>query len=235
MADGPDIARIAALIGDPARAAILNALMGGHALTASELAREAGVSPQTASGHLSQLHDGGLLALRKQGRHRYFSLAGDEVAALLEALDGLAAGRGHLRTRPGPRDAALRKARVCYNHLAGEFAVQMFDSLVARGAIDLSAGAALTGLNDGVFGDLGVDVAALRAGRPLVVRECLDWSMRRSHLAGSLGRAIMTRLLELGWARRTHGTRLVTFTPEGERRFCQAFPARPVTESACPR
>ena len=113
MREGPDITRIAALIGDPARANILNALFAGKALTAGELAREAGISPATASGHLGQLSEAGLIAVRKQGRHRYFQLADDGVAGALETLAGLAAGKGHLRTRTGPRDAALRRARIC--------------------------------------------------------------------------------------------------------------------------
>lgn len=121
MRDGPDIARVAALIGDPARANMLSALMSGKALTATELAQEAGVQAQTASSHLSRLVEGGLVAPRKSGRHKYFSLAGEEVAEVLEALMGLAAGKGHLRTRTGPKDQAMRQARVCYNHLAGKW------------------------------------------------------------------------------------------------------------------
>ncbi|MEO0960637.1 MAG: winged helix-turn-helix domain-containing protein, partial [Pseudomonadota bacterium] len=120
MKAGPDIAHIAALIGDPARANMLTALMSGKALTVSELAEEAGVTIQTASSHLSKLDEGGLLRPRKQGRHKYFTLASDDVAHVLEGLMGLAAGSGYLRKRTGPRDAELRRARVCYNHLAGD-------------------------------------------------------------------------------------------------------------------
>ena len=120
MKEGPDIAHVAALIGDPARANMLTALLSGKALTATELASEAGVTVQTASSHLAKLGTGGLLRQRKQGRHKYFSLAGADVAHVLEGLMGLAAGAGHLRTRTGPKDAQLRKARVCYNHLAGD-------------------------------------------------------------------------------------------------------------------
>ena len=130
MKEGPDIARLGALIGDPARANILTALMSGKALTASELAGEAGVSPATASTHLGKLEAAGLLQQRKQGRHRYFALADDEVGAVLEAMMGLAESRGHTRTRTGPKDPALRKARICYDHLAGELGVHLFDSLI---------------------------------------------------------------------------------------------------------
>ncbi|MEO1176423.1 MAG: winged helix-turn-helix domain-containing protein, partial [Pseudomonadota bacterium] len=133
MREGPDIAHIAALIGDPARANMLTALMSGKALTATELAREAGVTPQTASTHLTKLEQGGLLTLQRQGRHRYFSLATDDVAHVLEALMGIAAGAGYLRSRTGPKDQALRKARVCYNHLAGEMGTDLYDGLFERG------------------------------------------------------------------------------------------------------
>ena len=127
MKEGPDISRIAALIGDPARANMLTALMSGKALTATELSQEAGITRQTASTHLAKLDEGGLLMPRKQGRHKYFSLASDDVAHVLEVLMGLAAESGHLRTRTGPRDEELRKARVCYNHLAGHMGILMYD------------------------------------------------------------------------------------------------------------
>lgn len=133
MAEGPDITRIAQLIGDPARGAILSALMSGRALTAGELANEAGITPATASGHLGHLTEAGLIWPRKQGRHRYFAIVDEEVAQALEALSSLAAAKGHLRTRPGPRDEKLREARVCYDHLAGRRGVQLFDSLAGRG------------------------------------------------------------------------------------------------------
>ena len=129
MKEGPSIAPVAALAGDPARANMLSALLAGKALTASELANEAGVTVQTASSHLSKLESGGLIAGVKQGRHRYFRLADPDVARMLETIMGVAARAGHLRTRPGPSDPAMRHARVCYDHLAGELAVQMFDYL----------------------------------------------------------------------------------------------------------
>src|ERR1700723_1345179 len=129
MKAGPDIAMVAALVGDPARANMLTALMTGRALTASELAHEAGVTPQTASSHLAKLEAGGLIEQEKQGRHRYFRLADPDVAGVLEGLEGLAARAGHLRVRTGPKDPALRRARVCYDHLAGDLGVQMLDSM----------------------------------------------------------------------------------------------------------
>ncbi|WP_338721097.1 winged helix-turn-helix domain-containing protein [Devosia sp. XK-2] len=227
MKEGPDIASIAALIGDPARANMLVALMSGKALTATELAAEAGITAQTASSHLARLHEGGLLLARKQGRHKYFGLASPEVAGVLEALMGLAAGAGHLRSRTGPKDKALRQARICYNHLAGDMGVQMFDSLVAQNFLDLSSGRLrLTEAGRDFAARLGVDIDTLAAGRSELCRECLDWSERRSHLAGSLGRAMLARFVELGWARLDKSTRIVTFTPTGLLQFGSMFEKR---------
>ena len=225
MKEGPDIAHVAALIGDPARANMLTALMSGKALTVSELAAEAGVTIQTASAHLSKLDEGGLLRPRKQGRHKYFALAGDEVAHVLEGLMGLAAGSGYLRKRTGPRDAALRQARVCYNHLAGDMGTQMFDSLLARGHLAF-ADEALELTETGVAFATGfeIDVDGLRKGRVPVCRECLDWSERRSHLAGSLGRAFLSRFEALSWAKRDRKTRIVTFSRSGTQAFNKLFP-----------
>src|SRR3954468_17362220 len=129
MKAGPDIALVASLVGDPARCNMLTALMSGRALTASELAQEAGVTPQTASSHLAKLEGGGLIEPERQGRHRYYRLTGSDVAGVLEGLAGLAARAGHLRLRTGPKDPALRRARVCYDHLAGDLGVQMLDSM----------------------------------------------------------------------------------------------------------
>lgn len=219
MQNGPDISRVAALIGDGARANILVALMGGRALTATELAAVAGVTPQTASSHLGKLTEGGLTVVRRQGRHKYFALADDEVAGLVDALMGVAARLAPRAVRTGPRDMALRRARVCYDHLAGDLAVQIFDGLVAAGALDTSAGLTLTADGAALMERLGVDVTTLRRGRAPLLRDCLDWSERRSHLGGALGRALYARMLETGWARREEGTRVVRFTPEGERRL----------------
>lgn len=222
MKQGLDIARVAALLGDPARANMAVALMGGVALTAGELAAEAGVTPQTASSHLAQLAEGGLLTVRRQGRHAYFALSGPEVAELLEALMGLG-GRARSGGRPGPREPAMRRARVCYDHLAGELGVAMLDSLVGRGLIVDHAGAlALTAEGADAMRAFGVEPA--RRGRRPLCRACLDWSERRSHLAGSLGAAILERVYALGWARRMEGTRVVAFSAPGLAAFSRAFP-----------
>ncbi|RCW21509.1 ArsR family transcriptional regulator [Ciceribacter lividus] len=225
MAEGPDIARIASLIGDPARSNMLLALLGGRALTATELAGVAGVTLQTASSHLAKLEDGGLLCQRKQGRHRYFALADDHVGAMIESLMGFAASRGHLRHRVGPKEPALRKARICYDHLAGDYGVRMLDSLIARGAIEASDDALrLTDKGESLLSGHGIDFAALKARRRPLCRACLDWSERRTHLAGSLGKALLTHFLDRGEARQVEGSRVVTFSPEGERRFRAMFP-----------
>jgi len=225
MKDGPDIAYIASLIGDPARANMLTALMSGKALTATELSQEAGITLQTASSHLAKLNEGGLLELRKQGRHKYFTLANDNVADVLESLMGLAAGSGHLRTRTGPRDEKLREARVCYNHLAGHMGIQMFDHFTRRGFLKIGPnGITLTAEGNQFICDFGIDLEALRQKRSPLCRECLDWSERRSHLAGNLGRALLSHMEELGWAKRVAKSRIVEFTRTGREAFESTFP-----------
>ena len=226
MKEGPDIAQIGALIGDPARANILTALMGGKALTATELAAAGGVTVQTASTHLAKLEAGNLLVQRKQGRHRYFTLADDSVGKFLEDIMGFAAERGHLRHKPGPKEPALRKARVCYDHLAGDYGVRMLDSLIARGAIDaVGDSLALTENGESELKRIGIDVHALKSSRRPLCRSCLDWSERRAHLAGGLGEALLSNFFDKGWARRTAESRSVVFSPEGERQFLALFPA----------
>ena len=220
MKEGPDLSRIAALVGDPARANMLSALMSGTALTASELALEGGVGLPTASSHLAKLTEGGLVTVATQGRHRYYALAGSEVASMLEAISGVAASVGPKRARPGPRDLAMREARVCYDHLAGETGVALFDHLAGRKLISMKGDeVALTRNGRGWFAAFGVDVAALETQRRPLCRACLDWSVRRSHLAGSLGAAALERMYELKWARREADSRVVRFTPAGRTAF----------------
>ncbi|MEJ6395396.1 winged helix-turn-helix domain-containing protein [Gymnodinialimonas sp. 2305UL16-5] len=217
MKEGPDIARIAALIGEPARANMLTALMSGRALTATELAAEAGVTAQTASTHLAQMVEAGLINPRKSGRHKYMSLARPEVAQALEALMGVAAATGHLRTRTGPKDTALRRARVCYNHLAGEVGTALYDRWLADDLLrEVGDAVGLTPKGEAAFSDWGVDLAPLRNARAPLCRPCLDWSERRTHLAGSLGRAILAHMDQLGWAKRDSTSRAVHITARGE-------------------
>lgn len=224
MKEGPDLSRIAALVGDPARANMLSALMGGAALTASELALEAGVGLPTASSHLAKLTEGGLLGVNKQGRHRYYNLSGPQVAAMLESIMGVATAFGPKRTRPGPRDERMREARVCYDHLAGEMAVAMLDRFVAREFVQVQGERlTLTGSGAGFFTATGIDPGPLQAARRPLCRACLDWSVRRSHLAGTLGAAVFDLVLAKGWARREAGSRIVRFSPAGKRDFSATF------------
>lgn len=226
MKVGPDIALVASLLGDPARANMLSALMGGDALTAGELARHAGVTPQTASSHLAKLQTGGLVMARKQGRHSYFTLSGDDVAGVVEGLMNLAARTGQQRVRPGPSEPALRHARVCYDHLAGDLGVSLLDNAVARGWLVRDGDALqLAGAGRDAFTAFGVEVAALEGQRRPLCRRCLDWSVRRDHLAGALGARVLGRLLELGWAVRQPGSRVVAFTPRGHAGFEATFGA----------
>jgi DNA-binding transcriptional ArsR family regulator len=222
----------AALIGDPARANMLAALMDGRALTATELAEVAGISPQTASGHLARLKEAGLLAMERQGRHRYHRLATPAVAQMLESIMSVAAGADGLRRRPpasvGPRDQALRRARTCYDHLAGWVAVAMADRMVQRGQIDLSPdGGALTDGGAAFLRELGVDLEAAgratRRGGRVFCRPCLDWSERRPHIAGAVGAALCQSCFAQGWIRRADGTRALTITPAGRLALGRAF------------
>jgi DNA-binding transcriptional ArsR family regulator len=218
---------IAALVGDPARSNMLTALMTGRALTATELAHQAGITPQTASSHLSKLEAGGLIEQEKQGRHRYYRLADPDVAGVLEGLAGLAARAGHMRVRTGPKDPALRRARICYDHLAGDLGVQMLDSmkrqkLVRQQQHDIKLtpeGARFMAKT------LQIDAESLAHPRRPLCKACLDWSERRHHLAGTLGAAMMTRFTELKWAARdsTPGSRVVNFSRNGEKWFAALF------------
>ena len=227
MKAGPDIAMIAALVGDPARSNMLTALMTGRALTATELAGQAGVTPQTASSHLSKLEAGGLIEQEKQGRHRYYRLSDPDVAAVLEGLEGLAARAGHMRVRTGPKDPALRHARVCYDHLAGDLGVQMLDSMKRqRWLRQRKQDIELTAEGQHFLTDtLQISADSLAHPRRPLCRACLDWSERRHHLAGTLGAAILTRFTELKWATRdaAPGSRVVNFTRNGEKRFAALF------------
>jgi DNA-binding transcriptional ArsR family regulator len=218
MKNGPDLARIAALVGDPARANMLTALMGGTALTASELAMEAGVSLPTASSHLAKLGDGGLVTVASQGRHRYYGLAGPQVAAMLEAIMGVADAVGPKRARPGPKDGAMRQARICYDHLAGEMGVALYDRLSAAGLV-CDGGQRVSEQGRQWFEAFGIDVGALARSRRPLCKACLDWSVRRSHLAGSLGAAMLEQFIQRRWARREKDSRVIAFSPQGRQQF----------------
>ena len=237
MANIASIAQTASLIGDIARASMLAALMDGRALTATELARIAGIAPQTASGHLGQLAEAGLILRESQGRHRYHRLASPAVAHMLESIMALAENPAtpHAAWRnkvpaTGPRDKALRYARTCYDHLAGQLAVRITDRLIETGHIELSSdGGALTDEGDRFLRSLGVDLDAARqrssskGTRRMFCRPCLDWSERRPHIGGALGAALCQCYVEQGWIRQAAGNRAVTVTPRGRLAFQAAF------------
>ncbi|MBL4627525.1 MAG: winged helix-turn-helix transcriptional regulator [Roseicyclus sp.] len=224
MKEGPDIARIAALIGDPARANMLAALMSGKALTATELAAEANITPQTASAHLRKLSESKLLRPRKQGRHKYYEITDEHVADVVSGLMGLAEKAGHSRTRTGPSDGALRHARSCYNHLAGDMGVWLFEGMCSKGYLSRNGDDLMLTPTGWAFVEaLGIDLTSVEKKASPLCRECLDWSVRRSHLSGNLGRAILARFETLGWAKRDISSRAVLFTEQGQSAFDQLF------------
>jgi DNA-binding transcriptional ArsR family regulator len=220
-----DMAMVGALIGDPARANILAALMDGRALTATELAYIAGVAPQTASGHLAKLADANLLALEKQGRHRYYRVASPLVGRMLEGIMAVAAVQVPPRLRTVSRiDEHMCTARTCYDHIAGRLGVGMADALVERGLIVLAEdGGEVTEPGAAFFSSFGVDLAIRRKSHRAFCRPCLDWSERRSHIAGVIGAALCKRCLDLGWIERRRDTRALVITSNGRRGFAETF------------
>jgi DNA-binding transcriptional ArsR family regulator len=223
MSEVLDMAAIAALVGDPARANILCALMDGRAFTAGELAYAAHVSPQTASGHLGKLAVARLITSTPQGRHRYFRLAGAHVAAMLESIMAVAA-IAPPRCRPIRIDDAMRSARLCYDHLAGRLGVGLADALRAGGHLELGDdGGALTASGEAFLREFGIDMEAARHSRRIFCRPCVDWSERRFHIAGAVGAALAQRLFGLGWIARVRDGRTLVITPAGRRNLAQTF------------
>jgi DNA-binding transcriptional ArsR family regulator len=235
--DAP-IAPTAALMGEPTRATMLIALVEGRALAAGELARRAGVSAATASAHLARLLDGELVRVIKQGRHRYYQLAGPDVAAAIEALSRLASPAPQVNSLRQARDRdALRRARSCYDHLAGQVGVELYAALIGSGAL-ITGTVAATGntagrstdyeiidlVDETPFANLGIEVAQLRQQRRAFIRACLDWTERAPHLAGALGAALLERMLALGWLHRPpNGGRGLVVTAEGTRGLADRF------------
>jgi DNA-binding transcriptional ArsR family regulator len=220
MSEITRLAAIAALLGDPARANILTAVMDCRALTAKDLAYAAHVSPSTTSGHLARLTDAELLAVEQQGRHRYFRLASPLIGQMMEAV--MAVAGSPPRTSPAWRGGeALRNARTCYDHLAGRLGVALADSLTGAGHIALTHdGGEVTDQGHHFLRDFGAEPAP---GKRVFCRPCLDWSERRPHIAGRLGAALATRCLELGWIERQRDSRAVTVTPTGTTGFAATF------------
>jgi DNA-binding transcriptional ArsR family regulator len=206
-----DLSALGAVLAEPARAKILLALGDGRSLAASVLAAEAGVAASTASHHLVRLVDAGLVSVSPRGRHRYFSLAGPEVGELIEALARVAPAQRVTSLRQGTRAHGLRYARSCYDHLAGRLGVALADALCERGVLTADADAfVVTAAGAAELATLGVE-----ANAGAVARACRDWTEQRGHVAGPLGRALLTRLLELGWLARDGGTRALHVTDSG--------------------
>ena len=216
MSANPNLSTLAALIGEPTRTAMLIELMSGRALTATELATRAEVASSTASDHLAQLVRGGLLTCLAQGRHRYYRLASAEVARLIEALGALS-DAPHARAPVEPElVAGLKFARTCYDHLAGRLGVAVAEALVSRGLLNSESDSfRLTPAGESWLSKFGVDLAATRRAKRAYTRACLDWTERRPHLAGALGAALYSRLVELGWLERLDGERTVELTALG--------------------
>jgi len=218
-----DLAGIADLMSSH-RASMLLALIGGRPLGAGELAARSGISPSLASSHLSRLLDGGLVEVEQHGRRRVYRLANAQVAAVIEAMLSIAPTRTAASLRESRRGDAIRVARTCYDHLAGEIGVALTESLQRHGLIDANDGAyQLTGFGERRLATLGIDVSALRAERRAFARPCLDWTERRPHLAGALGAAIAEQLLELQWFTRVPSTRALRVTEVGRRGLLQEF------------
>jgi DNA-binding transcriptional ArsR family regulator len=220
-----DVAAAAALIGEPARAALLIALTEAEYLPARELAARAGIAPSTASGHLARLLDGELVVARRSGRHRYFRLANADVAAAIEALSAIAPSRPVRSLREATIGEALREARTCYDHLAGRIGVELTAALEREGVLlPDEQGEYRLGPDAGRYlsTEFAIDVGELQQHRRTVARACVDWSERRRHVAGALGAALASAVLERGWVNRRDGNRSLEVTPAG----CEAFGER---------
>lgn len=228
MPEGPLIAPVGALIGDPARANILTVLLDGKARTATELSHIAGVSPQTTSAHLSKLVQGKLICLEKQGRNRYFRLTSHTVAEAIEALVRVAGDAQHPTRSTRPRDQVLRRARTCYDHIAGQLGVALMDSLFGHGhLVELNSGLALSDQGERYLKDLGVDIDGIRQRRRPFARTCLDWSERRPHLAGALGAALADRCFSLRWIEHLPDSRALKVTARGRAGFSKVLGVDP--------
>ena len=221
---GVDLAAVASLIADPSRAAMLDALSGGEAFTAGELARLAGIAPSTATEHLARLEDGGLVTSVRQGRARYVRLASGDVARALEALALIAPPKRANGLRAWQHGEDLRAARSCYDHLAGMTGVALADALVERRMLERGDGAfAITPEGERELAGFGIDVDALRRARRSTARACVDWSERRPHVAGALGAALLEQLLDRRWLRRRNDGRALLVTPEGASGLASTF------------
>lgn len=237
----PDFAPVAALMADPTRAVMLNAMFAGRPLAAGELGRMAGVSPATASSHLAKLLDAGMVSVTVQGRHRYYRLAGHEIAAVIEAISRISPPSPVRNLRQSREAAALDEARTCYDHLAGRAGVALLDALLDGGTLEehktenqsrsrtkggerTSATVyAATGAGTETLANFGIDISDLRRSRRNFAGSCLDWTQRRRHLNGALGAAITARLFDLGWIEHGQRRRSVRVTETGRDGLAETF------------
>jgi DNA-binding transcriptional ArsR family regulator len=225
MTESPNIASLAAPLADPARALMITLLMDGRARTVTELGAAAGLGKASASEHVTRLEDAGFLRATRQGRHKYLTLASPAVARLIETMMALAPPAPPGARRFGPRDPALREARLCYNHLAGRLGVRLYQSLSTRGLLAHAPGGLCLSAAGRTFClGLGLTADDLGPTRTPLCRDCLDWSERQYHLGGRLGRLLLARMEALDWLRRRDGSRALTVTPEGRSAFGQSFP-----------
>jgi DNA-binding transcriptional ArsR family regulator len=216
MGQGANVVSLARVLGEPARAEMLDAMLDGMPHPAGELALRARVAPSTASEHLSRLREVGLVSAEASGRQRLYRLASPEVAEALEALARVAAPEPVSSLRAATRAEALRRARTCYDHLAGRVGVAVADALVARRALVLDDGSyRLTRRGERVLEELGLDVETARAQRRAFARACVDWTERRPHLAGSLGAELARAFLRRDWLRRRPHDRALMVTEAG--------------------
>lgn len=216
----PNIVEVASLIGESSRITMLMCLLGGQALPASELARAAGITPQTASSHLARMVEGGLLIHESYGRHRYYRLASEEVGHALESLNAIAPLKPIRSLRESDQSKALHFARTCYDHIAGEVGVALTDKMLELGLVK-EEGRDFVVTPDGAkwFEDFGIPLEGLTKTRRHFARQCLDWSERRHHMAGALGAAVTNRSFELGWITRIPGGRAIRVTDDGFQGF----------------
>jgi len=224
MVAAANMVEVAALVGDTARATMLAALMGGQALTSSELAEIGCITRPTASEHLAKMVAARLLSVTQKRRNRYYRIASPLVARMLESIKVVAALETPARYQPrSARDDALRFARTCYDHLAGQLGVSIADAMTMRRYVVLDDdGGALTSKGARFLAEFGVELDAGKRKR-IFCRACLDWSERRYHIAGLVGAQICRRMLELDWLRQRRGVRAIQITPAGVRGLRQTF------------
>ncbi|BBN83678.1 transcriptional regulator [Pseudoalteromonas sp. A25] len=221
----PNIAYLGTLVGDSTRAKMLTALMSGKALTATELALEADITPQTASSHLMKLLEGELIVVRKQGRHKYFQLRDLQIAEFIEQMLSISASMSGSNITTGPKDNRLKRSRICYDHLAGELAVELFNTLINNELLIIEDTEQLKLTDPGLqfFTNIGFDASVANKSRRPLCKSCLDWSERRSHLAGYLGKWILSDVVTRQWASRDLDSRAIEFNAHGLQAFKKKY------------